>query len=248
MDWLHELWFENLYETFMMTSDKLTFYSSPVAVMRLYLVWLSFFFASLKAESEVTCMSVVKLKNDREGVMLHSHDVKYGSGSGQQSVTGMVDEDDVNSHWQILPAQRKSCSRGEPIKCGEKIRLHHLSTGCYLHSHMFPAPLSRGYQEVSCFGNNDESDSGDNWIVVCNTDDWYRDESVKLKHDDTGYFLATSGEQYGRPISGQREVVAMSSPNSAALWRSVQGVYMVKAEDETENTEEDIDSRRHVEL
>lgn len=36
------------------------------------------------------------------GVRLHSHDVKYGSGSGQQSVTAVQDGDDVNSHWQIL--------------------------------------------------------------------------------------------------------------------------------------------------
>ena len=32
----------------------------------------------------VTCGSVLKLQNTRNGVRLHSHDVKYGSGSGQQ--------------------------------------------------------------------------------------------------------------------------------------------------------------------
>lgn len=36
------------------------------------------------------------------GVRLHSHDVQYGSGSGQQSVTAVRDGDDVNSHWQLL--------------------------------------------------------------------------------------------------------------------------------------------------
>lgn len=30
----------------------------------------------------VTCGSVVKLLNPRHGVRLHSHDVRYGSGSG----------------------------------------------------------------------------------------------------------------------------------------------------------------------
>ena len=30
-----------------------------------------------------------------------SHDVKYGSGSGQQSVTGTGQQEDVNSHWTI---------------------------------------------------------------------------------------------------------------------------------------------------
>ena len=30
---------------------------------------------------------------------LHSHDVPYGSGSGQQSVTGFPNVDDSNSYW-----------------------------------------------------------------------------------------------------------------------------------------------------
>lgn len=30
---------------------------------------------------------------------LHSHDVPYGSGSGQQSVTGFPNVDDANSYW-----------------------------------------------------------------------------------------------------------------------------------------------------
>jgi dolichyl-phosphate-mannose--protein O-mannosyl transferase len=30
---------------------------------------------------------------------LHSHDVPYGSGSGQQSVTGFPTVDDSNSYW-----------------------------------------------------------------------------------------------------------------------------------------------------
>lgn len=30
---------------------------------------------------------------------LHSHDVPYGSGSGQQSVTGYPNVDDANSYW-----------------------------------------------------------------------------------------------------------------------------------------------------
>ena len=32
----------------------------------------------------VTCGSSLKLFNNRQAVRLHSHDVKYGSGSGQQ--------------------------------------------------------------------------------------------------------------------------------------------------------------------
>lgn len=60
----------------------------------------------------VTCGSVTKLYNVDLKVRLHSHDVKYGAGSGQQSVTGTEVSEDINSHWEIIPATGKNCKRG----------------------------------------------------------------------------------------------------------------------------------------
>ena len=60
----------------------------------------------------VTCGSVIKLQNLAYKVRLHSHDVKYGSGSGQQSVTGTEQKEDVNSHWTILGPINQTCKRG----------------------------------------------------------------------------------------------------------------------------------------
>ncbi|VDO22312.1 unnamed protein product [Brugia timori] len=224
-----------------------------------FLIFLELCFVAASAfqsnDGFITCGSVVKLKNNEEGVRLHSHDIKYGSGSGQQSVTAVQDGDDVNSHWQILSAIKGTCKRGEPVKCGSKIRLKHLTTGCYLHSHLFAAPITKEDQvliifasylinslcieefrkrgskviflkEVSCFGNN-ESDSGDHWIVVCSNNAWLTKDAVKLKHEDTGKFLAISGKQYGRPINGQYEVVAISTTKNAALWKTAEGIFMV---------------------
>lgn len=49
--------------------------------------------------NHVTCGSVIKLENEsKPKVRLHSHDIKYGSGSGQQSVTA-VENQDTNSYW-----------------------------------------------------------------------------------------------------------------------------------------------------
>lgn len=53
-------------------------------------------------EELITCASVLKLANGQDKSRLHSHEVKYGSGSQQQSVTATNNHDDVNSHWQIL--------------------------------------------------------------------------------------------------------------------------------------------------
>lgn len=132
----------------------------------------------------VTCNSVIKLQQTRHNVRLHSHEVQYGSGSGQQSVTGVEDADDVNSHWVIKGVKDKMCRRGDPIQCGDLIRLEHLLTKKNLHSHLFSAPLSHG-QEVSAFGKDGDGDTGDNWFVMCEGDNWRRDEEVTLKHADT---------------------------------------------------------------
>merc|ERR1711963_972397 len=139
----------------------------------------------------VTCGSVIKLQNTYHRVRLHSHDVKYGSGSGQQSVTGTDQKEDVNSHWAIRgPTNKKNCMRGEPVKCGQEIRLQHQTTLRNLHSHHFGSPLSNS-QEVSAFGEDGEGDTGDVWKVVCEGDFWRRDDIVMFKHSDTGVFLVS---------------------------------------------------------
>lgn len=60
----------------------------------------------------VTYGSVIKLMNANYEVRLHSHDVKYGTGSGQQSVTGVELSEDINSHWVIKGESGKLCVRG----------------------------------------------------------------------------------------------------------------------------------------
>ena len=47
-------------------------------------VCICLFDVSLLGFQYVTCGSAIKLANSENNVRLHSHDVKYGSGSGQQ--------------------------------------------------------------------------------------------------------------------------------------------------------------------
>ncbi|MBA0719569.1 hypothetical protein Golax_007234 [Gossypium laxum] len=51
---------------------------------------------------QVTYGTVLKLMHEKTKIRLHSHEVPYGSGSGQQSVTGFPNVDDSNSYW-VLP-------------------------------------------------------------------------------------------------------------------------------------------------
>lgn len=174
----------------------------------------------------MTCGSVIKIQNVQHKVRLHSHDVKYGSGSGQQSVTGTTVKEDVNSHWSIKGATEKSfCKRGEPVECGEKVRLEHLATKRNLHSHHFSSPLSNS-QEVSAFGEGGVGDTGDVWTVMCEGDFWSRDDSIMFKHVDTGVYLGASGYTFGRPIHGQMEIIGLTMPDATAKWRTQEGIYV----------------------
>uniref|UniRef100_A0A671S1F5 Stromal cell-derived factor 2 n=1 Tax=Sinocyclocheilus anshuiensis TaxID=1608454 RepID=A0A671S1F5_9TELE len=167
----------------------------------------------------VTCGSVVKLVNVKHNVRLHSHDVRYGSGSGQQSVTGVTAAEDSNSYWSV---------RGTS-DCGQNIRLTHVNTGRNLHSHYFTSPLSSN-QEVSAFGENGEGDHLDEWTVLCAGSVWQRDESVRFRHTATEALLSVTGEQYGRPIHGQREVHGMMVSSSHSYWKTMEGVFMKPSE------------------
>lgn len=53
---------------------------------------------------------------------------------------------------------------------------------------------------------------------------------MKLKHVDTERFLTMTGRTYGRPISGQIEVVGSKYPDPSAYWKTADGVF-VKPDD-----------------
>ncbi|ETN65276.1 mannosyltransferase [Anopheles darlingi] len=221
----------------------MVFHSSVLLDFALVVSLLSIIDLTLGARNNqyVTCGTVLKLQNVDYRVRLHSHDVKYGTGSGQQSVTATELQEDVNSHWAIKAATGKHCERGEPIKCGETIRLHHLATNKNLHSHHFQSPLS-GNQEISAYGDDQgEGDSGDHWTLICSGDSWLRTNPVRLQHKDTDMYLGVSGRTFGRPINGQMEVVGLPNPYSGTEWVAAEGLFI-------HPTEKDSGARIHTEL
>ncbi|CAG8495337.1 2776_t:CDS:2 [Rhizophagus irregularis] len=163
---------------------------------------------------------------------LHSHSVAYGSGSGQQSVTGLPDADDPESLWIIKGAHGESCPRGEPIECGSVIRLKHSGTNKFLHSHHHRSPISK-QQEVSAF---DGLDTGDNWKVICldkSTTYWLREQKFQLLHVETSAYLFANEEYvYNNPISGQIEVSATKKTGENTEWaQECEKLIMVQAND-----------------
>ena len=75
---------------------------------------------------------------------------------------------------------QEHCEQGAPIKKNSMIRLQHMTTRRMLHSHLFQSPLS-AQQEVSCFGSDTESDTGDVWVIEWDGkhDFWERDAAVR---------------------------------------------------------------------
>ncbi len=83
------------------------------AVSPLVNQWLHWICAHLFFGVQVTHGSVIKLQHERTKFRLHSHEVPYGSGSQQQSVTGFPGVEDANSFWvRILPSYRNEDTNG----------------------------------------------------------------------------------------------------------------------------------------
>lgn len=122
--------------------------------------------------------SVVRIRQSRsEGPFLHSHTHLYPAGSKQQQVTGYHHRDQ-NNIWMVdrpfvvnvtftdLDPQDLPL---EQVKSGDLIRLRHVVTGRFLHSHPVAPPIStkEHQNEVSCYGHfpSKFGDSNDNWKI-----------------------------------------------------------------------------------
>ena len=188
-------------------------------------------------EEKLTCGSIFKLQHLATNNRLHSHNVNYASGSRQQSVTGYPSAEDPNSFWIArsgtgLPA----CAQGAPLKNGDVIRLQHMATNRFLHSHRHAAPISHSFQEVSAFGddNGQLSDKGDDWQIDAYTlaagEPLNVESKFRLKHVATDTYLSTSGQSFGSPIQGQLEVVAKSAKSRDTIWKAAEGIYFPSTE------------------
>lgn len=185
--------------------------------------------------NDVTYGSVIKLVHVSTGHRLHSHEVTYGTGSGQQSVTGFHSSGDGNSYWlvkgghEVMPAP----ASGSAISCGDTVRLQHLRTAKNLHSHEIRAPLNSD-NEVSAYRIGDDSgfvdgDVADNWKVECESrkERWQRGDQVRFVHSETGRYLASYKKLvFNDPIPQQLQVSATNKRNSDCLWKTDEGFYL----------------------
>ncbi|XP_062195846.1 stromal cell-derived factor 2-like protein [Phragmites australis] len=176
---------------------------------------------------QITYGSVIKLMHERTKFRLHSHDVPYGSGSGQQSVTSFPNVDDANSYWVVRPQPDSSANQGDTIAHGAIVRLQHMRTRKWLHSHLHASPIT-GNLEVSCFGSDNESDTGDYWRLEIEGSGktWRQGQRIRLRHFDTGGYLHSHDRKYTRIAGGQQEVCGVGDKRPDNIWLAAEGVYL----------------------
>jgi len=214
--------------------------------MALKTTFFSFFVPLLTAlasdGNQIGCNSAVKLQHKSTGYYLSSMGINWGSGSGQQAVTTQHSRASSDSMFLIKDAHPSSenkgeCDLGQPIKCGQTIRLEHLNTQKNVHTHAFRSPLTNN-QEVSAFGEQGVGDSGDDWVVICATKSgtWERGENVEFRSVDTGRYLASSNNAKftqancpNCPILGHYEVMALGKSggkNGVTTFKADIGVFV----------------------
>ncbi|KAL0380350.1 UNVERIFIED_CONTAM: Stromal cell-derived factor 2-like protein [Sesamum angustifolium] len=191
----------------------------------------------VQASDLITYGSVIKLMHEKTKFRLHSHDVPYGSGSGQQSVTGFPDVDDSNSYWIVRPTLDSSAKQRETIKSGTPIRLQHMITRKWLHSHLHASPISGNLEKTANFTHFYAL-----WLLLLfafhllrleiegSGKTWRQDQRVRLRHVDTGGYLHSHPKKYTRIAGGQQEVCGVGEKRPDNVWLAAEGVYLPVAE------------------
>lgn len=153
---------------------------------------------------------------------LHSHGLKYETGSKKQQVTAFSGRDD-NDNWVIKgrhESGKKHKHTGE-VKYFDVIRLKHVGTKKYLSIHTgHAAPVSSDNQEV-CVAKKKHDEV--NWVIEpaedYGSESWNPQHEIRLRHEATGLYLHVSGYNFdlGNGDS-QGEVIAAGKNESSDKW------------------------------
>lgn len=136
-------------------------------------------YSHIETYKNVCYGSTIVLRQERpENGYLHSHNMTYPKGSKQQQVS-VYHHEDTNNLFLVRRActpetYTESDTENETeflkeLRNGDVIRLEHVMTGRFLHSHHIEAHVSnkKYNKEVTCYGHHKSkfSDSNDNWKI-----------------------------------------------------------------------------------
>lgn len=155
--------------------------------------------------------SKIKLGHVLTRMVLHSHNLKYNTGSRKQEITGFWARDD--NDWWIVEAPNGN------IKSGGKIKLKHMLTGKYLSAENQRSPTS-GQREAN--GNANANDQNNVWAVIIDNSyikgdqSWKVGDVIRLSQSNSGQFLHSHNLR--TKVSRQQEVTTYKKLDNNNYW------------------------------
>ena len=194
----------------------------------------------------ITYGSSLRIQNIMTKYHLSSFGMNWSTGSGLQIVTAVQSDKDRNSLFTIKEGETYPTKiNGDPVLCGEVIRLEHISTGKNLHSHDFKSFVTNS-QEACAFGEDGNGDVNDNFRISC-----YKQNDNETITGKTEFFLQhvptekwlyinykssmyNDGNCRGCPIRGQREVSLTGKKDKQCLWKVIGGIIFSSEKEQNE--------------
>ena len=203
----------------------------------------------------ITYGSSLRIQNIITKYYLSSFGMNWSTGSGLQIVTAVQSDKDRNSLFTIKEGETYPTKiNGDPVLCGEVIRLEHISTGKNLHSHDFKSFITNS-QEACAFGEDGNGDVNDNFRISC-----YKQNDNEIITGKTEFFLQhvpTEKWLYinyktsmfndrncrGCPIRGQREVSLTDKKDKQCLWKVIGGIIFSSEKEQNEPSHKSDDDK-----
>ena len=194
----------------------------------------------------ITYGSSLRIQNSITKYHLSSFGMNWSSGSGLQIITAVESDKEINGLFTIKEGETYPMKvTGEPVICGDVIRLEHVATGKNLHSHDFKSFVTNS-QEACAFGENGDGDVNDNFRITC-----YKQNDNETITGKTEFFLQhvpTQNWLYinyktsmyddnncrGCPIRGQREVSLTTKKDKQCLWKVIGGIIFSSEKEQSE--------------
>ena len=194
----------------------------------------------------ITYGSSLRIQNTITKFHLSSFGMNWSSGSGLQIITAVESDKDIASLFTIKEGENYPIKiNGDPVLCGDIIRLEHVSTGKNLQSHDFKSFVTNS-QEACGFGDNGDGDVNDNFRISC-----YKQNDNETITGKTEFFLQhvpTQNWLYinyktsmyddnncrGCPIRGQREVSLTTKKDKLCLWKVIGGIIFSSEKEQNE--------------
>ena len=194
----------------------------------------------------ITYGSSLRIQNTITKFYLSSFGMNWSSGSGLQIVTAVESDKDLNSLFTIKEGETYPPKiNGDPVLCGDIIRLEHIATGKNLHSHAFKSFVTNS-QEACAFGEDGNGDVNDNFRISCykqnNNDTITGKTEFFLQHVPTENWLYINYKTSmyddrncrGCPIRGQREVSLTTKKDKQCLWKVIGGIIFSSEKEQNE--------------